>query len=208
MRLINKIIAFIGLILMASIAWADAPAASATNPVAMLQTTINTLQTQVASENASLAQSPDKLFALIKSEVLPVIDVEKMAGMTLGPKWRSATPAERQQFIDAFGLMLTRVYASSLSQMASYKITLYPLRGNGWQNAQQIVVRGQITGGTSDQPSNVSYYLERSGNTWKIYDFAVEGVSVMKNFQSQFQSFDDMQTVLAKLDELNKQPLQ
>lgn len=185
--------------------WALSAVATVENPVTLLQTSIANLQQDVAGHNASLASDPNQLYAIVKQNVMPLIDIERMAGMTLGPKWRSASQAEKNQFIDSFGLLMTRVYTSALLEVANYRITIYPMRNNNWQNQQQLIVRGQVTSGASNQASNIAYYMERSGDTWKIYDFAVEGVSVVKNYQSQFQSFPDMAIVLSKLQQLNQQ---
>jgi phospholipid transport system substrate-binding protein len=198
MKLIK--IAFFGLLGL----WTGVALAAVQNPVTQMQQLTNTIQQDISQQDASLAKSPDKLFALIKQNVLPEVDVDRMAGMALGPKWRAATPQEKQQFIQAFGLTLTRVFANSLAQAANYKVTLYPLRNDNWQSAKKVAVNGVVTSSNSNQPSHITYYLERTGDSWKIYDFAVEGVSIVKNYQAQFQSFSDMGSLLARLDQINQ----
>jgi len=84
-------------------------------------------------------------------------------------------------------------------------VQVYPMRGVQWKTAQYIAVKGAVTSKSNGSTSQVTYYLERSGNTWKIYDMAVEGVSFMQNFRSQFQSFSDMDSLLKRVDELNAQ---
>jgi phospholipid transport system substrate-binding protein len=175
------------------------------NPSTLISQTVNNLQTEITSQHASLANSPEQLFAVIKKTVMPIIDVDQMAAMTLGPKWRDATPQEKNQFIDQFGLLLTKTYANALLTVSDYNITIYPVRGNAWKTENYVAVNGIVTPKNGGQSSAVTYYLERSGNGWKIYDMAVEGVSFMKNFQSQFQSFASMQALLARLTEMNAQ---
>jgi phospholipid transport system substrate-binding protein len=177
--------------------------AAVQNPATMIQNTVGTLQTQIDQQKATLAQDPQKLYQLVKTVVMPEVDVNEMAAMTLGPKWRTATPAQRQQFIDEFGFLLTKTYTNALLTVTDYNVVVYPLRDNSWQTAQNVTVNGTVAPKNGGQTSAVTYYLERSGNGWKIYDMAVEGVSFMKNFQSQFQSFQDMPTLLARLAELN-----
>ncbi|MDF2690503.1 MAG: toluene tolerance, Ttg2 family protein [Gammaproteobacteria bacterium] len=178
-------------------------AATVQNPVTMIQGTVTKLQTQIAQQKTSLSQDPQKLYQLVKTVVMPDVDVNEMAAMTLGPKWRTATPAERQQFIDEFGFLLTKTYANALLTVTDYNVTVFPLRDNSWQTEQYVSVSGTVSPKNGGESSAVTYYLERSGNSWKIYDMAVEGVSFMKNFQSQFQSFANMQDLLVRLTELN-----
>ncbi|MDF2529587.1 MAG: toluene tolerance, Ttg2 family protein [Gammaproteobacteria bacterium] len=173
------------------------------NPVTMIQNTVGKLQTEIAQQKDALAQNPQQLYQLVKTVVMPDVDVNQMAAMTLGPKWRSATPAEKQEFIDKFGLLLTKTYTNALLTVTDYTVVVYPMRGNDWQTEQNVSVSGTVTPKNGGQSSAVTYYLERSGNSWKIYDMAVEGVSFMKNFQSQFQSFANMQDLLARLTQLN-----
>ncbi len=173
------------------------------NPVDLIQTTVTSLQTQIKGAGPSLAQNPQKLYGIIKQTVMPIVNINQMAGLALGPKWRQATPAQQQQFVDDFGLLLTRAYANALITVTDYKLTLNPMRGTGWQTQQYVAVTGQVTSLTASQSSNLTYYLERSGNTWQIYDLAIEGVSFLKNYQTQFAAMPDMPTLLSKLQTLN-----
>jgi phospholipid transport system substrate-binding protein len=177
--------------------------ASVVNPVTLIQGTVSSLQDQVTAAGPSLANHPQKLYAIIKQTVMPIVNINQMAGLALGPKWRQATPAQQQQFVDEFGLLLTRAYANALLTVTNYKLTLNPMRGNAWQTQQYIAVTGQVTSLTSSQSSNLTYYVERVGNSWQIYDLAIEGVSFLKNYQTQFAALPDMPTLLSKLQVLN-----
>jgi phospholipid transport system substrate-binding protein len=173
------------------------------NPVTLIQSTVDSLQGQIKAGGAGLANNPQKLYGIIQKTVMPIVNIDQMAGLALGPKWRQATPAQQQQFVDDFGLLLTRAYANALLTVTDYKLTLNPMRGNAWQTQQYVAVTGQVTSLTTSQSSNLTYYLERSGNSWQIYDLAIEGVSFLKNYQTQFSALPDMPTLLSKLQVLN-----
>lgn len=186
-------------LLCLNVALADTPQ----NPVDLIQSTVNALQEQIQASGPALSKNPQKLYGIIKQTVMPYVAIDQMAGLALGPKWRSATSAQQQQFIDDFGLLLTKTYANALLTVSNYKITLNPIRGDAWQTVQYVAVNGQVTSTTNNKSSNITYYLQRSGDSWKIYDLAVEGVSFLKNYQDQFQSFQNMDTLLAKLSTMN-----
>ncbi len=173
------------------------------NPVKFLDSTVVKLQSELYRQHATLAQSPQKLYQVVSTIILPIVDVPRMAGMTLGPKWRAATPAQRKAFVQAFGLLVTRTYSKALLSVATYKIEIYPLRGDGWKTQKYIAVNGSVRPDSGGSPSRVTYYLLREGNSWKIYDFAVEGVSFVQNFHSQFQGFSSMAKLLEKLQHVN-----
>ncbi len=201
--LCRKTIFILGsLLLLAQLCFAD-PSASVQNPVDLIQSTVNALQQEVSAGGPNLANNPSKLYTIIKQTVMPYVSINQMAGLALGQKWRTATPKQQQQFIDEFAQILTKTYANAIITVSNYKITLNPMRSNAWQTAQYISVNGQVTSMSNGQSSNLTYYLERSGNSWLIYDLAIEGVSFLQNYQQQFQSFPDMPSLLAKLNAMN-----
>lgn len=173
------------------------------SPVVVLRKTVNQLQTEISSQHASLTQSPAKLYAVVQKILMPAIALDQMAAMTLGIKWRNATAAQKKEFVAEFSKMLTRTYARSLLQVSNYTITIFPLRNDSWKSAKQIALRGKLSPKGSENSSPVTYYMERVGNTWKIYDFAVEGVSFVKNFQAQFQAYPNTAVLIQKLKKLN-----
>jgi phospholipid transport system substrate-binding protein len=60
-----------------------------------------------------------------------------------------------------------------------------PLRGNINNQLRRVQVNSIIVRDTG--PSiNVSYHLMLEEGQWMLYDFSVDGVSMMANFRSQF----------------------
>lgn len=192
---------FLVLSLVGGMAYASS--VSVQNPQTFVQNMVNALEGQISGRQSELQNNPQKLYAIIRTTVMPQVDIDRMAGLALGPKWRTATPAQQQEFINGFGLLLTKTYANAILTITDYQIIVNPLRGNAWQTEQYVAVNGAVISQVNGQKSNLTYYLERAGNNWKIYDLAVEGVSFLKNYQSQFQSFNDMNALLAKIAQLN-----
>jgi len=194
---------YVGILLFLLLPIGHLYADSTQNPADLIQSTVTALQVKISTQQGQLQNSPQELYQLIKSTVMPYVDIDQMAGLALGPKWRKASPLEQQEFVNQFGLLLTKTYANAILAVSNYKITIYPLRGDSWQTQQYVAVNGKVTSLSNGQNSNLTYYLERSGNSWKIYDLSIEGVSFLKNYQAQFQSFANMTTLLAKLNQLN-----
>lgn len=192
------------LFLVFGICFADDSGTNVQNPVTLIQSTIDALQQQIDAGGSALANNPQKLYGVIKQTVMPYVNIDQMAGLALGPtRWRAATSTQKQEFIDQFGLLLTKTYGNALLTVSNYTITLNPLRSNSWQTQQYVAINGLVTSKTNGKSSNLTYYLERSGNSWQIYDLAIEGVSFLKNYQDQFQSFSSMDALIAKIDQLN-----
>ena len=162
------------------------------------------LQDAIKQAGVSFKKNPDALYKVVHKMVLPDIAINSIAGTVIGRKWRTATTAEKNAFIDEFGKVLVRAYASSLLKVSDYEIKFRPVRGTTWQKSQHFSIFAKIVNKETGDSSNATFYLQRSGNSWKIYDLAVEGVSIVKNFRAQFQSFDNMDALLSRLNAVNK----
>ena len=176
----------------------------AINPYSFLKNNFDKLQVDIKTSKASFETSPNKLYQVIKRVVLPNIAVNQMAGTVLGKKWRKATPKQRNEFVVEFSKLLTRAYAIALLKVTDYDVKIMPLRGTSWKSQQIVSLQAKIINKSNGQSSNATFYLKRSGNSWKIFDLAVEGISIVKNFHEQFDSFKSMKVLLDKLKELNK----
>ena len=175
-----------------------------TNPADVIQNTVIKLQQDVKQNHASLAASPGKLYQIVNETIMPDVDVNQMSALVLGPLWRQATPDQRQQFVNQFSLLLTHTYANALLTVSEYDVSVNPMRNDTWKTSNQATVDGQVTPLQGGQTSYVTYYLVRSGDSWKIYDFSIEGVSFVQNYRSQFSSFKNINDLIAKIQALNE----
>ncbi len=173
------------------------------NPEVLLQKTITSLQKEIDVNKTKLQSNSQTLNQMVTQHLLPIIYVDKMAAMTLGPKWRSASKADRAEFVQQFSLLLTRTYSQALLQMGSYKIVVFPLRGDAWKAASNVAVSGELSPMNGGASSSMTYYMAKEGDSWKIYDFALEGVSFVKNFRAQFNQYPDLKSLLARLEIMN-----
>ena len=61
---------------------------------------------------------------LVDEVILPNVDFTMMTRMTVGPKWRQATPEQRQALQDNFRELLIRVYSGALSKVGDHTAEL------------------------------------------------------------------------------------
>ena len=155
------------------------------NPYNFLRNTLDSLNAQIKNSKVSYDKNPKELYKIVKKIVLPNIAVNQLAGTVVGRKnWVSSTKSEKNEFIAAFSELLTRSYATALLKVSDYEIRLRPLRGSSWKKSHIVRIAAKIVNKSSGSASNAAFYLERSGDSWKIYDLAVEGISIVNNFHS------------------------
>jgi phospholipid transport system substrate-binding protein len=132
----------------------------------------------------------------IQAVVDGYFDFEAIARLSVGPRWRSLPPEKQQEFTRDFSKLLFNTHIKDLEKYAKQILT-YNHRAI---NQDYVVVDGLVR----DQGSSVllSYYLHIKDGNWKVYDISVEGISLVTNYRSQFQSilengsFDDLSMML------------
>lgn len=153
---------------------------AASSPVAMLQSASD----QMLHELSQVQDRNDRaLYSLVRRILLPHIDLNRMSEMVVGQYWAGATSAQRSQFEREFTQFVTRTYSGALASYSNQKVRFFPIRGG--VSGNRVQVNSAIDQANGDSVS-VSYRLDLMGGTWKVYDFSVEGVSIVENYHSQF----------------------
>lgn len=110
-----------------------------------------------------------------------IFDWTEMAKRALGRHWQGRTEAERDEFVTLFRDLLERSYLSTIERYSGEKIIYMGDSING----DRAAVRTKfITRQGQEVP--VDYRMIRRGDRWFIYDVAVENVSLVSNYRTQF----------------------
>jgi len=155
------------------------------DPVTLLQSVANNMINGLKEHGATLKSKPQVVYELSYRYVVPNAALTEMARRVLPPQtWNSAIPEQREQFKKQFTTTLIRTYASSLSNYKDQSVRFYPLRG-GYAGKNSVTVESDIIS-PDTQPIRVTYRLVRAGDTWKLLDLSVEGVSMLESFRAQY----------------------
>jgi len=126
-----------------------------------------------------------KVLQLVDAKVLPHFDFPRMAMLAVGRHWPKATPAQRQALISEFRTLLVRTYSNSLTSYKNQTIDYKPLK---LQPADTDVTVKTVVNQPGGQPIPIDYSLEKTDNGWKVYDVAVDNVSLVTNYRGSFGS--------------------
>ncbi|MDM0045409.1 ABC transporter substrate-binding protein [Variovorax dokdonensis] len=146
--------------------------------------TSETLQ-QIRSDSALKSGDMDKMMALVDARIMPNVDFQRMTASTVGPKWREASPEQKQRLQEQFKVLLVRTYAGALSQVTNQEVVVKPFRGSA--DDKEVLVRTEVRG-TGD-PIQIDYRLEKTpgeAGGWKIYNLNVLGIWLVDTYRSQF----------------------
>lgn len=135
--------------------------------------------------------------AEIRRVARALFDFDEMARLTLARHWKDRSPQEQEEFVQLFTDLLERSYLTTIENYAGEKITFVGESVTG----PYAQVRSRIS---TDRRVEIliDYRLIESGARWAVYDVVLDGVSLVSNYRSQFNtiirtsSFADL---LAKL---------
>jgi phospholipid transport system substrate-binding protein len=173
------------------------------SPDALVKRTAEDVLAAVKSDSDIQAGDQAKIFALAEEKILPNFNFPRVSRLVLGKNWTRATPAQQSSFQAEFRTLLLRTYATALSKYKDQTIEYLPLRMK--DEAKTVSVKTKILqkGG---QPIGVDYSLAREGDTWKVYDIVIEGVSLVTNYRGQFSQEirqNGLDSLIKKLTEKN-----
>ncbi len=177
-----------GLVLALVLGWtvaagAATPGDSPPPPERLVRATTERMIEAIRREREVLRSDRARLFALVEKIMLPHFDLERMAQRVLGKYWRRADRAQRERFVAEFRTLLMRTYATALLEYQDQEIRfLEPL-----ERGDDVLVRTKVEqdGGP---PIPIDYRLYRAEQGWKVYDVAIDGVSLVINYRSSFSA--------------------
>ncbi len=183
------------------IAGATAPAASTGSSAQQLvkQVTASIIE-ELTSRREALRDDPRGVHELVDRLVLPYFDFERMSRRVLGKRWKTVAPEQRIRFVSAFRSLLVRTYATILNEYRGQTLTWLEPMPRRKDDEIVIPVRVGLTGG---QAVRVAYAMHGMGKDWKVFDIAVDGVSLVTNYRSSFRSEiarDGIEGLIARLE--------
>ena len=120
----------------------------------------------------------EKIAVIVKQN----FDFYEFSLRTVGPKWRQFTPAQQKDFSEAFGDLVINTYVNKIDGYNGEQISYAGERSG--KDRTEIMTVVAMKGG---KKIPVAYRMLPKDGTWKVYDVLVEGISLVKNYRSQFQ---------------------
>lgn len=172
-------------LLVAALLVIPAAGAAVQPPQQLIELTASRMLEKLKQEKATLKTHPERAYDLVNEIVVPHFDFELMAKRVLGKHWRDANQKQREEFVEAFKGVLVRTYANRLTEYTDYKINY--LQAPQERDPERALVRSEVAL-PGQMPVQIDYRLLLRGENWKVYDVAIEGVSLVTNYRSSFNT--------------------
>jgi phospholipid transport system substrate-binding protein len=111
-------------------------------------------------------------------------DFELMSKLVLGKSsYKKFSEAQLDEFQVEFKAYLSRTYGGRID---NYERPEVKITGDRALKRGNVLVNTEIKSGQTD-PIKMDYVLRDNEGSWKVIDVVIEGVSLVRNFRSQFK---------------------
>ncbi len=123
-------------------------------------------------------------------------DLTYTSKMCLGRHWRKISAAEKDEFVSLFSDLLKSTYVGRVDEYSGETVSYKKetLKGS------KALVKTVVT--SKDKEIPVDYKMINRNGSWLVYDVIIEGVSMVRNYRSQFSSILKKKKFTELLDQI------
>ena len=179
----------------------SSPVFAAEGPDKFLENSVKEISAFI-SENKEILDTDERfLRSKVHELVIPKLDIELMSKIILGKKnWTSMSPDLRNRFQLAFRGLMVKTYMKSLTSFDGEKINFLPYK----KGKREDVAKIKSVYLLSEGELSVSYSLKRNqSGEWKVYDINIDGISLLRNYRSDFRNHikrDGLDSLISELE--------
>jgi phospholipid transport system substrate-binding protein len=118
---------------------------------------------------------------MLEEVIASHFDYTEMSKRALAAHWVPLTTSERAEFVELFKSFLSDRYAEKIESYSGEQVAYLSERIEG----NYAEVRTELRSNKVAIP--MDYRLQGKDGTWHAYDLIVDGVSLVKNYRSQFE---------------------
>lgn len=151
-------------------------------PMETVETAVNGIL-KTLGDPAFKAKSKNEQLDILGVEINKVFDFKELSRRTLGRQWKKMKPEQQTEFVGLFEKLLQGVYADRLLAYSDQKVIF---------DKEIMLKKGRAEVQSYLQTSDgkkipLFYRLTNKSGGWKAYDVIIEGVSMVKNYRTQFR---------------------
>ena len=154
-------------------------------PDVLARTTTQEVLSILKQDKDGLKSNPSKVYQLVDAKILPNFDFNRMTQLAVGKHWPHATTQQKQALVTEFRNLLVRTYSSSLTEFSNQAVEFKPMTIK--PEDTDVTVHTEIRQ-PGAQPLPIDYSMYKTAFGWKVYDVAIDNVSLVTNYRASFSS--------------------
>lgn len=162
---------------------AGAALAAVADPMEQIKTTVTGIIGVMQNKELS---KPDKK-ALRREKIMTYVsqrfDFEEISKQTLAANWRELSPEQRKNFERLFSELLKNTYIGRVEAYSNEAVHFEKEVFDGDQRTKAMVYTKVVK---NNQEIPINYKLMVKNDDWFVYDVMIEGVSLVRNYRTEF----------------------
>lgn len=161
------------------IAQADEPS----EPRRVLQQGIDAVLKDLSDPALRTPDGRDAVLRRVENTISTLFDFRELSARSVGADWKNFTPDQQNRLVENFTTLLRETYLEKFDTYNGEKVDFVNeiISTNGKRAEIQTTIS------MKDNVVPIAYRLIKK-ESWAVYDVNIEGVSLVQNFRSQFQS--------------------
>ena len=165
-------------------------------PTVVVKETIDEVMRLVTDEELKKPDQVSHRRILLEEAIGQHFSFSELAKRSLAAHWKSRSEEEQKEFVRLFQALLSKTYAGNIENYSEEEVLyLKERRKNSYAEVQTKIISPKTE-------ASLDYRLLLKDGRWWVYDVVVNGVSLVKNYRSQFariihrSSYEDLVTTL------------
>jgi len=154
-----------------------APVLGAESAMDVVKMTLSEVLATLGNQNLKPPDKRRKIEEIVASR----FDYREMSKRTLASQWGRLTEREQEEFVKLFQSFLSDRYAGRIQDYSGEKVEYLGERLEG----PYAEIRTKMVSSKTDYP--LDYRMINKDGRWYAYDIIADGVSLVKNYRSQFE---------------------
>jgi phospholipid transport system substrate-binding protein len=171
---------FLTLLLLCSSAFA----AEKSEPRLILENTMNQVIVILNQPEFKNAKTNQALLQEVKDKLYAIFDFKEFSARAVGGAWRTFTPEQQENFVEAFGQLLYATYRNNLLEYNGQKFIFKSENFSAKGDKIEILTTVYPV---KNNEAPVNFRMLQKPEGWKIYDIIIENVSMIQNYSNQFK---------------------
>lgn len=162
--------------------------AAGAEPKDTVRLAVDEITAILTNQELAVPENRERRYRSVVAVVEKFFDFSEISMRTLGTRWRGLGTEERQRFAELFKNFLEKNYIERIDSYSGEKVLVgdQEIREDSRGNRFAMVSTEFLL---RDKTVPVIYRLIDKNGTWVVYDVDVEGVSLVRNFRTQFDPY-------------------
>ena len=174
-------------------------ALSASSPMDQLKVSIDKILEILKDPDLKAEDQTEQRREALKIAIKERFSFKKMGQFSLARHWRTLSSEQQEEFLTLFGKLLEETYLSKIETYTNETIDYDKEDISGSKAKVFSTIK------TKEVEIPLEYRMFRAtSNEWMVYDILIEGVSMIKNYRTQFDELMQKGDLNNLLEELKK----